>query len=193
MPDATEPDWPLLEDELPLELTGEAGWTEGTDPQPTMPGGTVDWHPSEAGALGRLPDESAGPLPLPRNAEELGYTSPGEHPSWGQFPAAGGWLCRHLWEHYAFSGDRKFLEAAYPILKESAEFYLDFLVEEPKHKWLVTSPSNSPENRFRTADGQEASVCAGPAMDEEIIRDLFTHCLSAAKLLGTDEDFRRKL
>jgi len=122
-----------------------------------------------------------------------GYTSPGEHPSWGQFPAAGGWLCRHLWEHYAFSGDRKFLEAAYPILKESAEFYLDFLVEEPKHKWLVTSPSNSPENRFRTADGQEASVCAGPAMDEEIIRDLFTHCIDAAKLLGTDEDFRGKL
>jgi hypothetical protein len=71
-------DWPTLEDELPLDLLDEARWTEGTGLQPTMPGGTVDWHPSEAGALPRLPDESAGPLPLPKNAEELGYTSPGE-------------------------------------------------------------------------------------------------------------------
>jgi len=122
-----------------------------------------------------------------------GYTSPGEHPSWGQFPAAGAWLCRHLWEHYAFGGDRKFLQYAYPIMKESAEFYLDFLVEEPKHHWLVTAPSNSPENRFRTADGTVASVCAGPSMDEQIIHDLFTHCISAAQILGIDADFAATL
>ena len=77
-----------------------------------------------------------------------GYTSPGEHPSWGQFPAAAGWLCSHLWEHYLYSRDRKFLERAYPTMKGSARFYLDFLVPEPKNGWLVTAPSNSPENAF---------------------------------------------
>ncbi|MBI4325831.1 MAG: glycoside hydrolase N-terminal domain-containing protein [Chloroflexi bacterium] len=122
-----------------------------------------------------------------------GFTSPGEHPSWGQFPAAGGWLCQHLWEHYAFSGDREFLRKVYPAMKESAEFYLDFLVEEPKHQWLVTAPSNSPENAFKTADGQVASVCYGPSMDMQIIHDLFSHCLEAGQLLGLDEEFRRRL
>jgi alpha-L-fucosidase 2 len=122
-----------------------------------------------------------------------GYTSPGEHPSWGQFPAAGAWLCQHLWEHYAFGGDRKFLEYAYPIMKEAAEFYLDFLVEEPKHGWLVTAPSNSPENRFRTADGTVASVCMGPSMDQQIIHDLFTHCIEAAGVLDTDAAFAARL
>jgi alpha-L-fucosidase 2 len=122
-----------------------------------------------------------------------GYTSPGEYPSWGQFPAAGAWLCRDFWEHYVFSGDKKFLAYAYPIMKESAEFYLDFLVEEPQHHWLVTAPSNSPENSFRTADGQVANVCAGPSMDEQILYDLFTHCIEAAHILGTDAVFAASL
>jgi alpha-L-fucosidase 2 len=122
-----------------------------------------------------------------------GYTSPGEHPSWGQFPAAGAWLCQHLWEHYAFGGDRTFLAWAYPIMKESAEFYLDFLVEEPKHGWLVTAPSNSPENSFRTSDGTVANVCYGPSMDMQILRDLFTHCIEASRLLDTDAAFRKTL
>jgi alpha-L-fucosidase 2 len=122
-----------------------------------------------------------------------GYTSPGEHPSWGQFPAAGAWLCRHLWEHYAFGGDRKFLKTAYPIMKEAAEFFLDFLIAEPRQGWLVTAPSNSPENRFRTADGTEANVCMGPSMDEQILWDLFTHCIEAARVLGTDQAFAGKL
>ncbi len=122
-----------------------------------------------------------------------GYTSPGEHPGWGQFTAAGAWLCQHLWEHYAFSGDRAFLERAYPTMKESAEFYVDFLVEDKKHGWLVTSPSNSPENAFRTADGQTANVCMSPTMDNEILWNLFTHCIEASKILGIDEDFRAKL
>ncbi|HOH31747.1 MAG TPA: glycoside hydrolase family 95 protein, partial [Candidatus Hydrogenedentes bacterium] len=116
-----------------------------------------------------------------------GFTSPGEHPSWGAFSAAGGWLCRHLWEHYAFFPERDYLEWAYPIMRESALFYLDFLVEDPKTGFLVTGPSNSPENSYRTADGQTARVCLGPAMDVQIIRDLFTNCIRAAEILTVED------
>lgn len=122
-----------------------------------------------------------------------GYTSPGEHPSWGQFPAAAGWLCQHLWEHYDFSRDRAFLERAYPTMREAAEFYLDFLVEGPRNGWLVTAPSNSPENPFRTADNQTASVCYGPTMDIQIIRELFTNCAAASLILGKDDAFLHRL
>ena len=122
-----------------------------------------------------------------------GYTSPGEHPGWGQFVSAGPWLCQHLWEHYAFSQDRAFLQYAYPIMKESAEFCLDFLVEEKTRGWLVSGPSNSPENKFRTADGQVGSICMGPSMDQQIFWDLFTHCIAAGEILGTDQPFREKL
>lgn len=116
-----------------------------------------------------------------------GFTSPGEHPGWGAFSAAGGWLCRHLWEHYAFFPERDYLEWAYPIMRESALFYLDFLVEDPKTGLLVTGPSNSPENSYRTADGQTARVCLGPAMDMQIIRDLFTNCIQAAEILAIQD------
>jgi len=122
-----------------------------------------------------------------------GFTSPGEYPSWGQFSAASGWLCQHLWEHYAFSGDREYLAWAYPIMKESAEFYLDFLIEEKTHGWLVTAPSNSPENHFRTPDGKVGSVCMGPSMDMQILTDLFTNCIEAATILDTDAELRAKL
>ncbi len=122
-----------------------------------------------------------------------GFTAPGEHPSWGQFTCAGAWLCQHLWEHYAFNPDPEYLKRAYPIMKESAEFYLDFLVPEPQHGWLVTSPSNSPENRFKTADGAVASICYGPSMDMEILHNLFSNCIDASKILTVDEDFRAKL
>ncbi len=122
-----------------------------------------------------------------------GFTSPGEHPSWGQFTCAGAWLTQHVWEHYAFNPDPKYLKRAYPIMKESAEFYLDFLVAEPKRGWLVTSPSNSPENHFKTADGTIASICYGPSMDMQILNNLFTNCIDASTILNTDEDFRAKL
>jgi alpha-L-fucosidase 2 len=123
-----------------------------------------------------------------------GYTSPGEHPSWGQFPAAAGWLCSHLWEHHVFSGEPALRKDFYEVMKQSAQFYLDFLVPEPKHNWLVTAPSNSPENRFRTAEGVEASVCYGPSMDEQIIRRLFTQCIEASKAYpGEDTAFIAEL
>jgi len=123
----------------------------------------------------------------------FGFTSPGEHPGWGLFPAAGAWLCQHLWEHYAFGGDRKFLEWAWPIMRESAEFYLDFLVEDPKTGKLVSGPVNSPENSFITPDGRRASLCMGPAMDQEIIWDLFTNILDSAKVLGIEDEFVKRV
>ncbi|NLH41751.1 MAG: glycoside hydrolase family 95 protein [Planctomycetes bacterium] len=118
----------------------------------------------------------------------FGFTSPGESPGWGLFPAAGAWLCQHLWEHYAFGCDKRFLERVRPILWESAEFYLDFLVEDPKTGKLVSGPVNSPENSFITPDGQRGSLCMGPAMDQEIIWDLFTNVLETAKILGIEDD-----
>lgn len=122
-----------------------------------------------------------------------GFTSPAEDASWGLFPAAGGWLCQHLWEHYAFNKDKAFLQYAYPIMKGSAQFYLDFLVTDPKTKWLVTAPSSSPENKFYGQNGKEYSICLGPTMDLEIIWDLFTHTSQAAKILQIDQEFQAEL
>lgn len=118
-----------------------------------------------------------------------GFTSPAEGAKWGLFPAGSGWLCQHLWEHYAFSQNIAFLEYAYPIMKGAAQFYLDFLIEEPNHNWLVTCPSSSPENRFYAPDGQKYSICIGPSIDSQIIWDLFTHTSQAAKILNTDSEF----
>ncbi len=121
-----------------------------------------------------------------------GWTSPGWRASWGFFPTGGAWLCQHLWEHYAFSGDKEFLGRAYPIMKESAIFFLDYLIEDKEGR-LCTAPSTSPENRFITPDGRQASVCIGAAMDRQIIWDLFTNCIEATDALGTDKEFCKKL
>ena len=74
-------------------------------------------------------------------------TAPCDGPHAGMWPCGGAWLCKHLWDHYEFSGDREFLKTAYPIMRGAAEFFLDTLVEEPKHHWLVDCPSLSPENK----------------------------------------------
>lgn len=121
-----------------------------------------------------------------------GFTTPADG-VWGVWPVGGAWLAQHPWEHYAFSGDVKYLKAAYPTMKGAAEFMLDFLVEDPKTGRLVTSPSASPENTFRKPDGTTAMFTYGATMDLEIIDDLFTHCIAAAKILKTDEAFAAKL
>ncbi len=118
-----------------------------------------------------------------------GFTSPGEDAEWGLFPAAGGWLCRHLWEHFAFGQNQAFLKEVYPIMRESAQFYLDFLIVDPTTNYLVTSPSSSPENRFFGPGGKKYSVCIGPTMDQQIISDLFFHTSQAAQILNTDHEF----
>lgn len=122
-----------------------------------------------------------------------GFTSPGEHASWGATNSGSGWLCRHLFEHWAFTQDNAYLQRVYPIMKESAQFYLATLVREPKHGWLVTGVSNSPENAFRTPDGQVAHVCMGPTVDQQIVRELFGNVIEAAAMLGVDAGFARQL
>jgi alpha-L-fucosidase 2 len=113
------------------------------------------------------------------------------------WPMGGGWLCQHLFEHYQFSGDRRFLEhQAYPLMKDACLFYLDWLVQNGKGQ-LVTPVSTSPENAFQytDADGRKgrASVSAGGTMDMGILRDLFANTLRAAEILDTDADFRATL
>ena len=116
-------------------------------------------------------------------------TAPIDGPLWGFWPTGGAWLCTHLWNHYQFSGDRRFLQRVYPVMKGAAQFFLDTLVEEPKHKWLVTCPSISPENKHPGG----VAICAGPTMDMQILRDLFEQCLKSAQLLGIDRDFSAQL
>ncbi len=122
-----------------------------------------------------------------------GFTSPGESAAWGATISGSAWLCQHLWEHYAFTRNLKFLRWAYPILKESALFYLDNLIEEPKRRWLVTGPSNSPENAFQLPDGQTVHVCLGPSVDMQLLRELFANTAAAAELLETDAPLRHQL
>lgn len=122
-----------------------------------------------------------------------GFTSPGESASWGSTVSCSAWLCQHLWDHYRFTEDQAFLEYAYPILKGSAQFYLDMLIEEPEHGWLVTAPSNSPENAFLTEDGTKVHVCMGPTADQQLLRYLFDACIQATEILGEDAEFLKEL
>lgn len=124
-----------------------------------------------------------------------GYTDPGQHPSWGATNTGGAWLCAHLWEHYLYNQDSVYLAEIYPVMKGAAEFFLSTMIKEPKHGWLVTAPSSSPENSFYLPGDTVTpiSVCMGPAMDTQIVRELFTNVAEAAQLLGQDEEFVARL
>lgn len=112
-------------------------------------------------------------------------------PSWANWYMGGNWLCRHLWEHYCYTGDKEYLRTeAYPTMKQAALFCLDWLIE--RDGLLVTSPSTSPENLF-VVDGKSYSVSEGCTMDMAIIRDLFDNVISAARILGVDKRFCRKV
>ncbi len=126
-------------------------------------------------------------------ANPWGFTSPGESASWGSTVSCSAWLCQHLWDHYLFTGDRGSLERAYPVIKGSALFYLDMLIEEPEHGWLVTAPSNSPENAFLMPDGTAVHVCMGPTADQQLLRYLFGAAIEASRILGVDETLRAEL
>jgi alpha-L-fucosidase 2 len=111
-------------------------------------------------------------------------TGPIDFAPTGMWPTGGAWLCTHLWEHYQFTGDKAFLQSAFPVLKGACQFFLDTLQEDPTHHWLVTCPAYSPEN---------GPICAGPTMDMAILRDLFGQTAKAAQILGIEPDFRKQL
>ena len=102
----------------------------------------------------------------------------------GIWPTGGAWLCYHLWEHYLFTGDKKFLARAYPDMKGAALFFVEDLIKDPKTGWLVTSPSYSPE---------QGELCYGPTMDNQIIRALMDNIIAAAGILETDKTFAVEL
>ena len=129
---------------------------------------------------------NAGGWVCHHNTDLWRATAPIDGPNWGTWPTGGAWLALHLWEHYRFHGDEAFLRRAYPIFKSAAQFFLETLVEEPNRGWLVTCPSISPENLHPHG----SAVCAGPAMDNQILRDLFSACAESAERLGVDDDFR---
>jgi alpha-L-fucosidase 2 len=106
---------------------------------------------------------------------------------WGLWPNGGGWLSQHLWEHYLYNGDKKFLASVYPILKGAAKFYDDYLIEHPKYHWLVICPDESPENA--PAAHQHSSLDAGVTMTNQIVFDVFTTAIDAAKILNKDKTF----
>ncbi|WP_293860075.1 glycosyl hydrolase family 95 catalytic domain-containing protein, partial [Steroidobacter sp.] len=116
-------------------------------------------------------------------------TAPVDGAKWGMWPMGGTWLCQHLWDHYDYGRDLRYLDSVYPVLKSCAEFFLDTLVEHPNGQWLVTNPSMSPENTHRP----NVSIAAGPAMDNQILRDLFANTAKAAKLLQRDDAFIQSL
>lgn len=113
-------------------------------------------------------------------------------PVWANWYMGANWLCQHLWEHYAFTQDKKFLQEAYPIMKDAALFSLDWLVKDSSGYW-VTAPSTSPENKFKDAKGRSQAVSVATTMDMSIIWDLFTNVIEASEALNADESFRNKL
>jgi alpha-L-fucosidase 2 len=116
-------------------------------------------------------------------------TAPIDQPDSGMWPMGGAWLCDHVWDRYEFSGDKKYLAKAYPLLKGATQFFLDTLVEETNHHWLVTNPSMSPENKHPGG----SAICAGPTMDLEILRDIFANTIKASEILGVDAGFRKQV
>ena len=115
-----------------------------------------------------------------------GFTAPGWGGGWGLHVTGGLWIATHLWEHYLFTGDREFLQkTAYPVLKGSAEFFLDYLFIDPKTGYLITGPSVSPEMGGETEPGA--------THDRALIYYLFEACIEGSKTLGTDEDFRKRV
>ena len=129
------------------------------------------------------------------NTDYYGDTAPqDQYMASTSWTAGGAWMAMHLWEHFLFTRDMEFLRKWRPVMREFAIFFVDFLTDDG-NGCLVTCPSLSPENRYILPDGYDSPICAGPAMDNQILRDLFNACIQADELLGTEdgwtEEFRQ--
>ena len=114
-----------------------------------------------------------------------------DRPSTGLWPLGGAWLCRHVWEHYLFTGDQKYLREAYPELKSASMYFVDALQTEPEHGWLVVCPSLSPENTY--IKDKRVSITAGCTMDSQIVFELFSNTIRASEILDADAEFADSL
>jgi len=139
-----------------------------------------------------------------QNTDLWRVAAPMDGAQWGTFTVGGAWLTTHLWEHYLYTLDRVYLEELYPVMKGCVDFFMDFLVEHPNGKWLVTNPSNSPENPpkgpgykyfFDEVIGFEyfTTICYGSSIDMQILTDLFGYYAQACELLGRDETCAKKV
>ena len=140
---------------------------------------------AETGKLVAKEHYNASGWVLHHNTDIWRGAAPINHSNHGIWVTGGAWLSRHLWEHYQFSQDKQFLaQKAYPLMRGAAEFFTQFLIKDPKTGYLISSPSNSPEN---------GGLVAGPTMDHQIIRALFRSCIKASEILNTDQEFAQKL
>lgn len=122
-----------------------------------------------------------------------GYTSPGEYASWGMHTGAPAWICQHIGEHYRFTGDKDFLRKMYPVLKGAVEFYMDWLVTDPKTDKLVSGPAVSPENTFVAPDGSQCQISMGPTHDQQTIWQLFDDFEMASEALQINDVFTQEV
>lgn len=125
---------------------------------------------------------------LHHNTDIWRTTAPVDQATSGMWPTGGAWVSQHLWYRYLYTGDKKYLQDVYQVMKGAALFFVDFLIEEPDHGWLVVSPSNSPEN-IHAGSNLKATISAGTTMDNQLVFDLFSNVIDAADILGLDKAF----
>ncbi|NQY11025.1 MAG: glycoside hydrolase family 95 protein [Flavobacteriales bacterium] len=139
-----------------------------------------------------------------QNTDLWRVAAPMDGSQWGTFTVGGAWLTTHMWERYLFSQDEEFLKRAYPTMKGCVDFFMDFLIEHPNGKWLVTSPSNSPENPpagpgykyfFDEVIAWEyfTTIVYGSTIDMQILKDLFKYYVEASDILGLDKEYAKKV
>jgi alpha-L-fucosidase 2 len=139
---------------------------------------------AQAGAVTAREHYGAPGWVLHHNTDQWRGTAPINASNHGIWVSGAAWLCLHVWEHFLFTQDTAFLRSQYPVMKAAADFFVHFLVKDPKTGWLISTPSNSPE---------QGGLVAGPTMDHQIIRELFRNCISAATILKTDNGFTQTL
>lgn len=123
-----------------------------------------------------------------------GDTAPGGGVSWAMNVTAGAWMATQLWAHYDFTQDKEWLrKQGYPLIKETAKFFVDYMVKDPKTGYLLTGPSISPENSFKTADGHDYCLSMMPTIDRAVVYDIYQACIKSSEILGVDADFRARL
>lgn len=125
---------------------------------------------------------------LHHNTDIWRTTGPVDKAASGMWTTGGAWVSQHLWYRYEYTGDKEYLKTVYPVLKQAAMFFNDFLIREPQHGWLVISPSNSPENTH-SGSNKKATITAGCTMDNQLVFDLFSNVIKASELLGIDKAF----